>query len=251
MRPVARGGLFALAILLAFAAGVRLSGVSRDKFSWCRDVDYGNLPQWLALIVGGAVAYFTIDGIWTAKKSYRDDVRTREYAQARLLHAAIDRSDPVTSAEIYLPEPAALIYSVKDHSHGLLLNETSTILKVPNGIVVQIIYFNVFNNSDEIITVLRLARFETKALQTDVTSDRRIPGAALGAKNSRQWAIVTDHEDLTSGYHDAELIFQDSAGEVWRRVGSRPVEKFKPTGPEWDLTDPKMPLWAPWRAETE
>lgn len=62
---------------------------SRAAIDWCRDVDYGNLPQWLALIVGGVVAGFTIFGILTARRAYLDDVRTRTFGQARLIYGEI------------------------------------------------------------------------------------------------------------------------------------------------------------------
>ena len=62
---------------------------SSTAIAWCRVVDYGSLPQWLALIVGAVVAGFTIFGILTARRAYLDDVRTRTFAQARLIYGKI------------------------------------------------------------------------------------------------------------------------------------------------------------------
>lgn len=246
MRAMVRWVFVAVALILAFAAGVRLSGVFADRFSWCRDVDYGNVPQWLTV----AAAFVTVFGVYTARQAYRNDVRTREVGQARLVHGELVRSTLVANTNLILPtggEERAWVYT-----NGLPnLDDSKTILRVGEHEFAQLIWMTVYNNSDEIVTVLRLARHDTQTLRTDFHVNTRLPRPALVGGKERTWLAITDNDHPTSGNHEVEVIFQDSAGIVWRRLGSRPVAKFKPTGPEWDLTDPRMPLWAPWRLKAE
>lgn len=128
------------------------------NLDWCRDVDYGNLPQWLALIVGGVVAGFTIFGIITARKAYVEDVRTREYAQARLVYAVVyrvKRMKPdetmylhpleIPGYQVFPPEGAQYAYVDWEDS----LRKRMVIQSRGN---IQVTVVTVHNRSDELIS---------------------------------------------------------------------------------------------------
>lgn len=241
------------ALAFGFVAGTLLGGPISGGADWCRVADYGSLPQWLTLALGLVAGVLTYLGVRTAQGSlnisrevFASDAKNRESAQARLVHAELSGEQRLSGVNLYVGK-ASLIYSIENPR--MMPNFDAGTLEIASDQIVQVLKFNVTNNSDEIITILRLARYNSQNFKSDVTTDARIRPSTLPAKSDAEWIVVSDHEVVSSGYSEAQVIFQDSAGLVWRRDGARPVESYVPKGPKWDLSDPLLPVWRPWAAQ--
>lgn len=205
--------------------------------NWCRDIDYGNLPQWLALIVGGVVAGYTIMGIRTARRSYRDDVRTREYAQARLVYAEIVRD------QFLFPEEK-IAFSVKDAFGHRLIEDMSAVqddwhydvedygstLVIKTGVesYPRATLLRVRNLSDELVSRVRVHLETSDGVlhgfhEMDEPSLLR-PGSDL------HFVLITASRDASV---EARVSFRDSSGQWWVREGAEPVRKAGERAGPW------------------
>lgn len=83
----------------AFVAGKLLRGPISGGADWCRDVDYGNLPQWVTAAIAAGVGIFTIFNVLLARRSYVEQNENLEFAQARLVYADVPRSRYIEPGE--------------------------------------------------------------------------------------------------------------------------------------------------------
>lgn len=203
--------------------------------NWCRDVDYGNLPQWIALIIGGVVAGFTIFGILTARKAYVEDVRTREYAQARLIYAEAKSdywmSDGEEHVTVVKGMPDFVLvrhfeydeYDLDDERVGEIRESNGrVIVRAKPGYLLRVVVVVIHNNSEELISLVN-ARFNF-----NYETDPRLAWVyfpVIAPRSKAYGVIVSDNRE--SARTALMLTFQDSTGNRWRRYEARPVTKTR------------------------
>ncbi|KAA1378765.1 hypothetical protein [Aeromicrobium fastidiosum] len=216
----------AVVTALGFLAGMLLRGPISGEVDWCRDIDYGNLPQWLALVVGAVVAGFTIWGILTARRAYLDDGRARKYAQARLVHAGISQFtviEPNLERTIVVPRDnfVSRRFIAKTVNQPRYWRDGNTIKwRAASTSRIVVFLFEFANNSEEMISMKNIV------LQTEdgVTFGYKQMNLS-GALRPRDTAYLVCATDQLLRYQPVATIeFQDSSGQMWRRVGSEPVE---------------------------
>lgn len=232
------------AVLLAvgFGAGLLLRGPISGGLDWCRDVDYGNFPQWVAIAVGIIFGSITARGVWIASASYRhsresyeEDVRLREYAQARLIYVetvwsrkfqagttvnTVKGVEDLRASFTYLSSSLKPWFVVK--WLGAVGGQKSLSIKTDGRAEANIFQLRVHNNSDEVISDVLL------------TVRERVGGTISGALLPSR-VIVHPHQTadlmLVMGEtgvekYDATVAFTDSSGVAWLRVGAKPVQRL-------------------------
>lgn len=213
--------------VFGFLVGMAPRRPISDGVDWCRDVDYGSLPQWLALIVGAVVAGFTIFGILTARKSYVEDVRHREFAQARLVYSELlesrvaDTAGSTTVLPLTDPTPTIIQFREEDvlpaeieprvggRSQGFTANMPVRIYKIM-----------VHNDSDELISMV-VTRMESNSVTIDSLSRG---GRIVGPHSTLETFFIIPKDD---GGDEPKIgvRFTDSTGVRWSRTGGDPVVK--------------------------
>lgn len=201
------------------------------SLDWCRDIDYGSLPQWLTLGLALVVGYFTIRGVRTAVKSYEisrqafaDDVRNREVSQARLVYGHLENGWP-------LPANGSILVPVKGRKTHKVLESVGVSppkrWAATNGEMqmdgnkeedLRVYQFRVFNNSDQPISHV--------SVRIDGVNVTTRPGAlffdVMAPKSSFGRTVVSSDTRVPK---EIDLTFRDSAGIEWHRYGSGPVIK--------------------------
>ena len=202
---------------------------SRTAIDWCRDVDYGSLPQWLALIVGAVVAGFTIFGILTARRAYLDDVRTRTFAQARLIYGEIVEDLHIGSGVTQLvsvTDPKARIVQLPDEgqpmpvSHGTRYQGPT--LSLTANMDARVFLVRVTNNSEELIS-----KVDISLKDEDGMIGGQVADVLLAPKSMVEW-VVAIPEDREFKPKEATVTFTDATGGGWIRRGGEPLEPFPP-----------------------
>ncbi len=218
------------------------------KLDWCRDIDYGSLPQWLALLVGAVVAGFTIFGILTARSAYVDDVRVREYAQARLVYAEVMARKNFKKEEAsggmmrgFNADAGPTVIHFADEKLGRVL-EVSPSNRGKDSLYVdangkssaQIIHVRIWNNSEELVSRV--------VVGLKVTTEQGETGFGTETHDSKILApcgvldIAFVVHEAVYGVDSVTVQFRDSSGIFWKRRGSEPVQQ---TGDSPDYDD----LW--------
>lgn len=195
------------------------------SLDWCRDIDYGTLPQWLTFGLGVVVGGFTIGGIITARRSYSKGVNDTHVAQARLCYAAV-----VKSGELHPSQPWDVVgdepyesqyaltqgqfeeveYTDDDGRVHVQSVQTSTI---------SFVRFKVRNNSDEVISRVTVEILRTDGSRSGASFDIGV----VDPESHRECVLFVDTLDRAS--LGALLSFEDSAGVKWERVNAEPVRE--------------------------
>lgn len=227
------------ALVTGFVAGMLLQGPTAGDSDWRRSLDYGNVPQWVALIVGAAVAAFTIRGILIAQKAYGDDVKVREFAQARLIYAEMVKTQYIRSEDTgeheirvkkMLPEIfygalapgedfAAILHNPNEiPGFGYSVSARSEIGESGRMTVVR-----VNNDSNEIISAIQIEAW----LCAGEPAFKVLPVESRVVLPNDFVEVVI----LTSGLdHLADRVrvtFTDSMGLVWSRDSVEPVRRVE------------------------
>lgn len=210
------------------------------QIGWCRDVDYGNLPQWLTLGLGSIVAGFTIFGILTARSAYIEDVRTRKFAQARLVYAEVAKvyasrvlgqemnipleGDPKQVDSLIVPglgsSPLSANFSIWNHDKMVEIRSKESLIRV---YVVKI-----HNHSDEIISEVRVVLHDDGGVE--VPSFVRVrEGNFVAPHKTVEKLMVIRRQDDEAGRAfiklKVDVHFRDSTGKRWVRNGTEPVRE--------------------------
>ncbi|WP_139107645.1 hypothetical protein [Oerskovia enterophila] len=181
-------------------------------------VQPGSWPDWLAAI--GTTLAFGVAAV-----AYSRDVRTRRWAQARLVHIEVTSSNTTflgRDAPVYGDPNAATVGDVVwigKRSVGRLMARLPI---APAAVVVAKIY----NGSDELLG-LTLVRAYGRNGPGDPW-DFEVKGGPVGPRSE----VVIDllcSLTLSNPKPDVELevTFRDSAGRWWRRRGVEPVRRAK------------------------
>jgi len=178
----------------------------------CRDVDYGNLPQWLTWLVAVVVGTYTIKGIGFARRTYDKSVKEAILAQARLVSPLGEHQNMVVSDTSHADYTPA-----RDewHDFEFLLHEPALEMKVV-----------LTNNSDDQIS---------KVVVDLLNPDGSVRSAFMATRNifaprTAFTFTVWDHEGFDGqNAMDREdskvrLRFTDATGRHWQRVQGEPLE---------------------------
>lgn len=207
-------------ILQGVKTGEHYSSAMPRGVEWCRDVDYGTLPQWLALVIG----LFTIFGIVTAWRSYAKGVNDTHVAQARLCYAVVQKRGlwVVNDRPNDLDGVPYVDKTSRDQIEEVVYPDGSESDLVVDD--VEYIVFMVRNNSEEIISdvVVELLDDDDQSLAAETGFATIDPG------REQQLAFLVDHDPKNKTIpHWSEtsvrIRFDDSAGTRWERTNARPV----------------------------
>lgn len=218
---------------------------------WCRDIDYGNLPQWLTLVLAIVIGGFSIWGVRTANSSYkisRDafllDVQNRESAQARLVYANLSPwsiQGPKTGSGYKIAswsshETMMMIDDLAERPEVREVKDDPALVGTPyEGSMIwitgrgtkkyRILQFAIYNNSDQPISGVRVA-FNHNDDAKGMASHPFLFGVMPPKSALHRTVISHDLTDVRS----VQVMFRDSTGIWWKRDGSGPVEKDDPAG---------------------
>lgn len=217
--------------------GVLIRAALVEDTSWCRNIDYGNLPQYLTIalaVVVGVLTFISVrtsqEALKTSRDSFDLDARTREFAQARLVYADIihdDRMKPRETLTVPVKEKPGyeVIYATTGPPMQITVQEahqgSSWQIETHPDQSLRVVVLAVNNNSDEVIS-----QSQVSVNQTDGTP---VLEGSLGivAPRSKGYRIfVTDQNDLDAKY--TQVTFLDSTGVWWTREGGHPVRKVAP-----------------------
>lgn len=198
-------------------------------------VEWGSVAEWATVVVAvaAAVAAFWAlhynkaanaharDAADAAAKSneltaqaYRDDVRVRDEAQARLVYATLGAGHPVILGGTEVPKPwaqeAALVPlqgMTYEHASGL-----PYVSEAARTVVVR-----VHNRSAEIISSIRVTLFDdSQKLELDTA-----PGwIVLLPDESAAFEFLVPFGDTR---YLPNIAFRDSTGKYWTRRGFDPI----------------------------
>ncbi|KAA1378767.1 hypothetical protein [Aeromicrobium fastidiosum] len=193
--------------------------------NWCRDVDYGSLPQYIAIAVAAVAAFFSVRGYGLSQKSFREDVRTREYSQARLVYAElmeVRAINNVGSTSVFSIEGKPKIFqSSRDGVDPVIVHpQLGGSQGFTANVPVWVYRTRTVNNSEELIS-----KVVTRVVCDGVVIDSLSRGGRLvGPRTSPETFFIVAKDD---GNHDpdVEVRFTDSTGVRWSRSGGDPVEK--------------------------
>lgn len=198
-------------------------------------VEWGSVAEWATVVVAiaaAAAAFWALrynkaaasharDAAEAAAASneltaqaYRDDVRVRDEAQARLVYATLSAGHPVILGGTEVPKPwthgAAFV-----PLQGMVCEHESGVPYV--GEDARTVVVCVQNRSDEIISSIRVTLFDD--------SEKIELSAAPG------WIVLLPDESVTFEFlvpfgdtrYLPDIAFRDSTGKYWFRRGYDPI----------------------------
>lgn len=208
------------------------------SLDWCRDVDYGSLPQWLTLVLAVILGYFSILGVRTATQSYKisrdayvEDVRTKKFAQARLVYGEVVKvTDAKTSGTTYVvsttdqdAELTQFLGTDGDTPIGVEIARMQGTFSVTPAAPVKIFVVSVHNDSIELISKVRATlRDGGTEIAGSVKSGRFIPPGKTVQK------VLIVPAEMAPAAATVEVTFRDATGLFWRRDGAEPVAEVDP-----------------------
>jgi len=198
-------------------------------------VEWGSVAEWVtagvAVIAAGAAFWalrfnkaandYARDAAGAAAKSneltaraYRDDVRVRDEAQARLVYSTLDEANPVILAGTEIPKPwvagAALV-----PLQGMVYEHGSGVPYVAEA--ARTVAVRVHNRSTEIISSIRVSLF-------DATEKRELDTApgwiVLLPDESRAFEFLVPFGETR---YLPNIAFRDSTGKYWTRREFDPI----------------------------
>lgn len=248
-RPSTWWGVVASAI--GFVSGLFLRGPISGGADWCRDVDYGTLPQWLTLLLGIFAGVLTYMGVRTAQRSletsqvsYTTDVRNREFAQARLVYGELvanERLAKGTGKRIATQTRADVVQFLsnaqdrsKTDSNGILVAPRFPASANPSQSGMgtyfgadedcRVYLIRVHNDSDELISEV------TATLRERANGSGGSIGGVLIPPRSVVERFIVLPEDDAFDVKAVDIKFRDATGLWWSREGPSPVVRIEGPG---------------------
>lgn len=235
----------AVILTVGIGTGILLRAALVEDASWCRNVDWGNAPQWITLVFALVAGYLSFLGVRTAQKSHKTsqdsldtsreslaaDARTREFAQARLVYADI-------AGESWMQPRETLTVPVRDKAgyEVVFVISEPPIQAVAQEIhqgsgwhietkanqYLRVLVLVVHNNSDEVISQAGVT-----VNLGDGTPTLEASVGIIAPKSKAHRIIVTDMQDRNA--KQVHVRFLDSTGVWWTREGGHPVRKVTPS----------------------
>lgn len=198
-------------------------------------VEWGSIAEWVTAgvaVAAAGAAFWALkynkaanaharDAADAAAKSneltaqaYRDDVRVRDEAQARLVYATLDGGQPVILGGTEVPKPwfqeAALV-----PLQGMTYEHESGVPYVSEA--ARTVVVRVHNRSAEIISSIRVTLFDdSQKLELDTA-----PGwIVLLPDESAAFEFLVPFGDTR---YLPNIAFRDSTGKYWTRRGFDPI----------------------------
>jgi len=193
--------------------------------NWCRDVDYGSLPQYIAIAVAGVAAFYSVRGYLLSQASFREDVRHREYAQARLVYAELVEVRAInnvgtTSVFSIEGDPKIIQSSATGENPVTVEPRLGASQGFTANMPVWVYRTRVVNNSEELIS-----KVVTRVVCDGVVIDSLSRGGRLvGPRTTAETFFIVSKDDGDRA-PDVDVRFTDSTGVRWSRSGGDPVEK--------------------------
>lgn len=149
-------------------------------------------------------------------QAYRDDVRVRDEAQARLVYATLTDGHAVTLEGGDVPRPyvsstpiLAIDGMVSDqpgaHSRDIVTKHA------------QIVRVTVHNRSNEIISSIRISLFDRREGVEQSPAHGRV---VLLPEESQDVEFIAPYGDAL---YEPDIIFRDATGKYWSRRGADPI----------------------------
>lgn len=203
--------------------------------SWCREVDWGSAPDWVAAIAALIAAVLTGIALIVAARSYRDSTRDAHEAQARLVYSTVDAVTTYQTGELIDGGERTVLVDFVASSDTTTGSAVVTALMPAISITVS-----VKNNSSEVIA------HATIRLISRVLDDENDLGCSFAAITPGTEEITTlileNHWYPGLPTVGSEILFRDSGGSWWTRQGADPVIELKGHSPNenwvrnWDTS---------------
>lgn len=166
-------------------------------------------------------------------QAYRDDVRVRDEAQARLVYATLTDGHDVTMEGGDVPRPYES--STPILAVGGMVSDQPGVNS--RGIVTkhaQIVRVTVHNRSSEIISSIRVSLFDRRGSVELSPAHSRV---VILPEETQDVEFVAPYEDAR---YEPEITFRDATGKYWSRRGVDPIAPV-PDNRRNELGLPKAP----------
>lgn len=176
---------------------------------------WGSVPEWVGA-VGTAAAF-----LW-AVFLYRQSIRDKEIAQARLLSIV----KPPVPIQI-LPD------RVTGEAPKIFLAGNPQLRAKSGGTGVELV-----TTEESVLVDLHLVSTSDETFFIESVDILRRDGTVVPVPNS--WPDIAPHAEFKVGVHfptdylgateSFRIRFQDASGRTWERINRQPVRKFRPKG---------------------